>query len=153
VPHVPALCAARLITKTVQTMVASDLLVFRLRSSPDYLVAGAMADSDLASVSKRTVFLSLEGARVTDEGLALLPELPQLRGIDLDSTLVTDHGLESLCRFASLEEIWLEDTSVTDAGVLLLRRLPSLRFLSLAYCDVSKTTIDILRKTIQQVET
>ena len=63
--------------------------------------------------------VELEG--VSDEGLAHLRTLTQLRIISLADTQITDAGLKHLAAVKSLRHIFLYPTKVTDAGVAELK--------------------------------
>jgi hypothetical protein len=121
-------------------------LIFSLRGSPSFVDGHDFRDADLSGVADDCECLSLELSQITDDGIAALTRLHQLRCLDLDSTAITDIALTTVGSLASLEELWLEDTAVTDAGLKHLQRLHKLKFVSLAYCgDVSEEGIASLR--------
>ena len=66
--------------------------------------------------------LSLDGADVTDAGLASLRGLTALQRLNLARTGLTDAGLSHLKKLAGLREIDLRGTQLTSAGVRELRR-------------------------------
>ena len=57
--------------------------------------------------------------QVTDEGLAHLTGLPQLKGLQLIGTKVTDQGLAYLDGLPQLTGLLLDGTQVTDAGLAI----------------------------------
>jgi hypothetical protein len=65
----------------------------------------------------RVVGVEAHGREFSNEGLALLAGLPDLRGLSLLGTPTTDDGLGHLVGLRGLEIIYLEDTEVTDAGL------------------------------------
>jgi hypothetical protein len=131
---------------------AEDRLVFKLKNEPGYLDGTTFRDSDLSTVPKDTVFLNLENARITDDGIVAMPDLPRLRCVDLDSTGITDAALQRLGGFPNLEEIWIEDTAVTDKGLAYLYGLRRLRFISILDCAISDEAVNGLRRAIPGVE-
>jgi hypothetical protein len=133
-------------------MPVEDMLVFLLKNKPGYIDGTDFEDTDLATISRNTVFLNLEKAVVTDDGIISLPDLPHLRCIDLDSTAITDRALQRLGDFLSLEEIWIEDTAVTDEGLSQLFGLKSLRFISILDSAISEKAVEALRNAIPGIE-
>ncbi len=125
-------------SNTKNKPLANKLLVFNLRDKAGYCDAKSMQDADLAAIPIETIFLDLENASITDEGIALLPNLPNLRCIDLDSTNISNQSLIELCRFTKLEEVWLEETNISDEGLAHLAKLDNLIFISVSYCNLSK---------------
>src|SRR5207247_10412717 len=87
-----------------------------------------VGDAGLAHLKSTTrlVQLTLNGTRVTDDGLALLRELPcrrSLQTLHLASLPITDEGLSHLRDFERLEILNLSDTRVTDDGLRHVARL------------------------------
>lgn len=69
--------------------------------------------------------LNLDGASVTDEGLAHLPGLPTLQRLRLSNTQITDDSVASLSNMRSLRYLNLFGTNLTaDAIAELQRSLP-----------------------------
>lgn len=82
---------------------------------------------DLPSV--RRVYLS--GTDVSREGLEHLQKLPQLERLALWRTSVTDADLKPLAEISTLQVLDLQETKTTErclAGLSLLRRLETLKF-------------------------
>jgi hypothetical protein len=63
----------------------------------------------------KVVGVEAHGREFSDEGLALLAGLPDLRRLSLFDTRTTDDGLAYLVRLRGLEVIYLVDTEETDA--------------------------------------
>ena len=63
----------------------------------------------------KVVGVEAHGREFSDEGLALLAGLPDLRRLTLFDTRTTDDGLAYLVRLRGLEVIYLVDTEETDA--------------------------------------
>ena len=71
----------------------------------------------------RTLSLFLKGTTVTDDSLAQLSRLKNIRVLLLDGTAVTDLGLVHLSRLTNLQVIYLDNsTAVTDKGVEELQK-------------------------------
>lgn len=86
---------------------------------------------------------------VTNESLAQLKRLPQLRRLHLRDSGVTDEGLVHLRGLTELEELTLECPAVTDAGLIHLRDLHNLRLLSLEGTQVTGAGLEHLAKHSQ----
>jgi Leucine-rich repeat (LRR) protein len=92
------------------------------------------SDQGLAHLAKlielRTLCLSR--THVSDAGLKHLLGLPRLQTLILHATAVGDAGLEHLGAVKSLETLYLSDTRVSDAGIRHLAGLVNLRDLNLS---------------------
>jgi hypothetical protein len=82
------------------------------------------------------VIVSLEGTRVTDEGLKHLRGTP-VKTLDLTDTAITDAGLSYL-NDLPLRKLKLNSTHVTDAGMDILMKIPTLRELNVSGTAVSE---------------
>lgn len=134
-------------------MSKSQRLVFLLRDKPGHVDGSNFNDENLTDVPKNTVFLSLENADVSDFGIELLPDLPDLRCIDLDGAQITDTGMKRIAAFRNLEEIWIEGTPVSDAGLRVLYPLSNLKFISTLDCEhISNEAIERLKAEVPGVE-
>jgi hypothetical protein len=82
------------------------------------------SDDDLALLDDLPDLRSLFffGTRTTDDGLAHLLRLRGLRVICLENTKLSDTGLNQLARMSSLSELWVYGGGVTEDGVSRLRR-------------------------------
>jgi internalin A len=114
--------------------------------------------------------LSLNGANVSDEGLAFLsgltklevldlcntkisdawreamPELPKLSWLDVRGTKVTDLGLRRLVDLPSLKSLFISGPKITNSGLEHLGKMPTLEHLSLSLCrGVSNSGLLYLR--------
>lgn len=83
------------------------------------------------------VMVGFDGTRATDDDLAALQGLTELRELWLIDTRVTDTGLAHLHKFPHLQELWLDGTEVTDTGLVQLQEIPQLRYLNLEHTKVS----------------
>lgn len=79
---------------------------------------------------------------VTDDGLAKLAGLTNLKELDLTQWGITDNGLNSLSKMNKLEELNLTATAITDAGVdiliSILPGMPSFKKIILSRSQVSE---------------
>jgi thiol-disulfide isomerase/thioredoxin/Leucine-rich repeat (LRR) protein len=82
----------------------------------------AVTDEDLSHIARldRLEFLELTSTVVTDESLALLAELPALRGLSI-SCLATDAGLAKLAQAPVLEHLTIGSPNLTEAAIGRLR--------------------------------
>lgn len=81
--------------------------------------------------------LSVDGGRITDEGLAHIGKLSRLHYLNLSGTQVTDRGLERLTGLAHLNTLHLDDTEITDQGMVHLGKVTSLEKLSLNHTGIT----------------
>ncbi|HEU5022364.1 MAG TPA: hypothetical protein VFT60_10745, partial [Bryobacteraceae bacterium] len=80
----------------------------------------------------------------TDEGMAGLAGLKDLRRLLLRDTLVTDEGLKYLKDLTNLEELDLSGTKITNKGIEYLRGLKSMRRLNLLGAQADDSAMEIL---------
>ena len=88
--------------------------------------------------------LDLSDSPFTDEGMASLAGLRNLKHLILQNTLVTDAGLKYLQDLTALEELDLSGTRITGRGLENLRNLKSIRSLNLLGVPVPDEFMDIL---------
>ncbi|MGD9857288.1 MAG: leucine-rich repeat domain-containing protein [Planctomycetaceae bacterium] len=82
------------------------------------------------------VGVTMAGAKIGNASLAKLPEIPDLRKLDLHDSQVTSDGLHQLTRWKSLRTLDLGNTPVTD--VTPLAALPHLESLQLNFSQVRR---------------
>lgn len=80
--------------------------------------------------------LFVQDAHVTDAGLQHLRGLKDLRVLSLTSPKLTDAGLQHLKGLDNLERLWLAN-GFTDTGLVYLKELPNLKFLEFANVEVT----------------
>jgi len=120
------------------------------------------SDAAMPHVAKLTSLteLDLSGGKITDEGLALLKPLtqlkmlyvsetpitgkslahldwPELMAITLEGSGFTDEGLEQLSRYPKLKFVQASKTGITDVGLAHLAKVKNLRSLYLRGTKVS----------------
>jgi hypothetical protein len=89
----------------------------------------------------KAVVLQMANPDVTDQTLAHLQGMSDLRELDLNGTQVTDEGLGKLESLTGLESLRLRDTKVTDEGFRRwLAPRESLRQLDLRGTQVTRDT-------------
>jgi hypothetical protein len=71
--------------------------------------------------------IDLSNSGVTDKSLANLKDLKQLTSLSLSHTKITDEGIAALNNLKQLEEVYLSATKVTDKCIDNLKELPNLR--------------------------
>lgn len=102
---------------------------------------------ELADARRVTYLFLAENRKITDTGLALLPSLPWLEGLNLSSCSIRDQGLSELTTLRALTTLNLSFCNrITDAGLKHLQQLRNLEFLDLLGCI--KTT----RKGVAMLE-
>jgi RNA polymerase sigma factor (sigma-70 family) len=110
-----------------------------------------LTDEDLACLKgvRQLRYLSLYGSPVTDAGLAHLRGLATLRELDLALTRVTDAGLAHLKGLSQLQSLRLQATKVTDAGLVHLGAFPRLQSLVLSGTKVTDEGLAKLQRLSQ----
>ncbi len=95
----------------------------------------ALGDSQLAQILavKSLERIDLRGTRITDEGVARLKELPNLKCLILWSTNISDRGLEHVVQNKSITFLAIPG-GISDDGMALLSQLPNLESLDLQEC-------------------
>lgn len=77
-----------------------------------------LEDFDYSTLQSRrdVVVLQMANPDVTDQTLAYLKGMDQLRYLDISGSQVTDEGLRTLAELPRLQELHLARTRITDAG-------------------------------------
>lgn len=81
---------------------------------------------------------------ISDQGIASLGKLAELRHLQIVGTPVKNGGLTVLDHFPHLEELWLWNLSMTDADMQQFRLLSSMKRLNLSGCHVTDAGIKCL---------
>ncbi len=100
----------------------------------------------LAAVGEDLVWLDLSRTGVTDAGLKVVAEMPNLERLDLRGTAVGDEGVRTLAGLPKLETLGLYGTGVTDAGLEALQELPSLERVYLGGTSVTEAGREAMRQ-------
>jgi hypothetical protein len=94
-------------------------IAWKTREATNDRLKALLARKGLAQVRA----LNLNGAGITDGGLAHLKALPRLEKLDLGNTAITDTGLEQLKGLRSLRTLFLgRGMKVTNQGVAKLQK-------------------------------
>ena len=96
--------------------------------------------------------LNLAATPFTDAGLTHLRGLTELRGLNLAGTRITDAGLANLSGLTNLEELGLAATGVTDAGLAHLMGLKRLARVNLFGTKVTEAGERGLKAALPAVE-
>ncbi len=104
--------------------------------------------ASLAPIAPQVFWLNLAGTRITDNGLAALEPLRNLRKLHLERTPITDSGLAHLKGLTNLGYLNLYSTGVSDAGLAQLAALKNLRQLYLWETKVTPAGVEELKKAI-----
>jgi hypothetical protein len=119
-----------------------------------HLADAKIGDEQIAPVKNlpRTMILNLRGTEITDAGLAYLRDLKGLTKLHLERTKITDAGLEHLKGLENLEYLNLYGTAVTDAGLKHLEGLKKLRRLYLWQTQVTDAGVAALKAAVPEVQ-
>jgi hypothetical protein len=101
---------------------------------------------DEGRTGRPVVAVDLHTRLVTDDDLACLTSLPELRFLGLTDTAITDDGLRLLRGLANLEELALASPGVTDAGLVHLKDARNLKELSLGCPGVTDAGLGHLER-------
>jgi hypothetical protein len=110
--------------------------------------AGPISDDGLAHLAGMTEMkrLALGGTKVTGAGLARLGHMKKLSVLELDRCPIHDEGLKRLAGFTQMTELSLANAEVSDAGLIHLAGLTRLTKLDLqSNKGVSKAGLSHLR--------
>ncbi|QDV49907.1 protein kinase domain-containing protein [Gimesia fumaroli] len=104
-----------------------------------YLKTTPVPDDVLRSLSSlQDAFdLNFYSSGLSNRGLALLTDLPNLKYLTLSKNSISSAGLAHLVQFESLESLGLEYTHISDKGLRHLQKLPHLKDLRLDQTDIT----------------
>ncbi|MDX1924873.1 MAG: hypothetical protein SFV81_00065 [Pirellulaceae bacterium] len=140
-----AASSSRSITLNDGTRQEFELLDFHSGVRRIYLRNCDIDDKSLKRLEGLTQlqYLSLEGSKISGDGLAVLRSLPQLKSLSLNGTRITDESLKHLLGVKNLTILLLNDTSVSDNGTATLALFTQLEWL---YLNRTKVTDASMRK-------
>ena len=110
------------------------------------LIGAKITDEDikpLSALSQLSILL-LQGTKITDDGLKHLSNLSQLESLNLIGTKITDDGLKHLSNLSQLEYLPLRQTKITDEGLKHISGLSKLQVLVLSDTKVTDKGITVL---------
>ncbi len=118
-------------------------------------LSGRVSDADLPYLKahKQIGQLDISKSSVSDDGLALIRDMPELEVLLAGGTRITDGGLAHLKQMKKLKVLDLMGTGVTDKGLAEIASLKSLKILSIGnsqrhLAKVSKKAVDGLKKSL-----
>ena len=85
---------------------------------------------------------------ILDNDLESLPDLKNLKTLDVTADEVIDQELRHIARQKSLEFLTLDGSGITDTGLTHLEELNSLKYLSLGNTKVTEQRLEKLKKKI-----
>lgn len=101
---------------------------------------------------KHVPSLDLSNAPITDEGLAYLSNLVDLRSMNLSNTKITDAALQHLSRHQHLQFLDLSSTKISDAELTHLERCVHLSILDLRKTQVTSEGVKRLKASLPHTE-
>lgn len=148
-PHITRLTGLKCLQITDTEITAKGLRQLAQITSLERLnLPLGVTDEGLAEVARLPNLRALGGCHghVTDQGLAILARMPALEELEISSSRITDAGLAHLTKLPRLRFLQLWGSSVTDAGMAQVARIPSLRVLNLAESDITDAGLAELAK-------
>lgn len=82
-------------------------------------------------------YVSLDGSKITDKGIDLLLDCPNITALHLQKTGVTDESLKKFNAFKNLDYLALEQTKVTAEGLNAIAGLP-IKHLAMQGCELTE---------------
>jgi hypothetical protein len=130
-----------------------DLLALRDLARLEVLVLGAapISDDGLAAVRgmRELKRLNVTDTRITDDGLAILAELPKLESLRIGGALITDQGMAHLKKLKQLKALILHDCPLTDGSLSYLREMRHLESLYLFGTSISDQGLSGLEEALR----
>ncbi len=117
---------------------------FALRGKP----AGDHDVALLAEVADQIYSLNLAGSKVSNDGMAVLANLKNLRRLHLENSSVSDAGLSHVASLTGVQFLNLYGTTITDAGIAHLGGWKHLQKLYLWQSKISYEAAMALKKNI-----
>jgi uncharacterized protein (TIGR03067 family) len=111
------------------------------KAAPEIKKLGGEVTRDEESPGKPVVLVNLSGTAITDDQLACLGGLSDLRELDLGRTRITDKGLVHLRGLTSLQTLSLVRTPVSGEGLAHLKGLRDIRGLYLVRTQVTDANL------------
>lgn len=126
----------------------SELRIRGRRESPSLITDDGVA---LVSGLKNLKELELSYSKVTNKGLARMASLTKLESLILDGCKVGDEGLRNLMGLKKLRWLTVHESNVGDAGLEYVKELPGLRFLQISRTRVTDAGKLKLKKAMPHV--
>jgi Leucine-rich repeat (LRR) protein len=81
--------------------------------------------------------LVLTETQITDECMSLIGRLCKLSMLDLSNTCISDNGAFQLATLVKLEALGIYGTQITDATVEIIAKLPKLKMLNISFTAIT----------------
>lgn len=155
-PQVPAADG-----KAIEKLASLGALAMPLAKDTNLINVDFRAEADkigdshlvhLKPVATQIAWLNLANTKITDDGLAQLEELKNLRRLHLEKTAIGDAGLAHLKGLSELRYLNLYGTKVTDAGLANLKGLANLEKLYLWQTAVTDAGAADLQKALPNLQ-
>jgi hypothetical protein len=122
-------------TTIIEKLKDHGIIVLPVAKGSNYLTANFITDTLvrdtdldlLLSLKKQLVWLKLGFTQLSDEKLAKIAQLHNLRRLSMEHTAITDKGIQQLKSMKQLQYLNIVGTGVTDKGLLQLKDLKELR--------------------------
>ena len=146
--------------RAIQAVERQGLSVVRLADGTNFVevhatnAGAACTDRTLAflqPLARHIVWLDLAGTGVTDAGLAILGEMPNLTRLHLDRTRAGDATAARSAALSQLEYLNLYGTQVSDAGLARLAGLTRLRSLYVWQSRVTPGAVERLQASLPRL--
>lgn len=143
----------------IEQLKKAGVVVIPVLSNSNYLSASfvtAKADPEvlklLDALKKQLIWVNLSNSSITDQGMADVAKLQNLRRINLSNTAITDKGLALLKGLPKLQVINLVGTKVTSPGIIAqLKGLKELQHLYLYQTGVEQKDQAKLKSSFNKV--
>lgn len=111
-------------------------------------------DSDLRllePVREQLVWFKATGKNLSDSGLKMLSDFPNITRLYLDDTRITNTGLKYLDKLSHLKYLNIVGTAAGKEGVLALKNLPNLRYLYVYKTSIQPADWELLKKNFPKL--
>lgn len=118
-------------------------------------VEDSFGDAEMAllePLADQITWLDLGNTQVTDDGIQVIADMPNLARLYLQNTSVGDECLAAMSDLKKLEYLNLYGTQVTDEGLEHLLGCDALETLYLWQTDVTEAGVDQLREKLPDLE-
>jgi len=124
-----------------------------LRAVPDWpslesaCLTFGVTDDGLACLErmKNLKELRAPGADITDKGAKSIAKLKNLKRLYLQGSPLMDEGAKSIAKLKNLESLDIQDARITDAALKEFATLPKLKILGLKRCAVTDAGLEYLK--------
>lgn len=106
----------------------------------------------IASIAPQVVWLNLAKTRVSDDGLSILEQFPEIRRLHLDRTKVGDEAIAHITKLPKLEYLNLFGTGITDNGLRQLSNVQTLRKIFTAQTQVTQAGVQAAKAANPNLE-